>query len=174
VLRPVDLPSVFADDRIHGIDFGYRDTNEPGRIHAGVAWWVDGCLVLTTRAHGVVLVHDGTYLATDYARSFGRGAINCEHYAATVSVLGAGDEDLLAYGIRALQVPGALITSFGSEVTIRLFASDGSPLTEGSGLERICDLIARDRVPIPVNEQAKGRIVHRTDLAEHYAAASEA
>jgi len=59
-------------------------------------------------------------------------------------------------------------------VTIRLFASDGSPLTEGSGLERICDLIARDRVPIPVNEQAKGRIVHRTDLAEHYAAASEA
>jgi len=173
VLRPVDLPTVFSDDRIHGTDFGYRDTKEPGQIHAGVAWWVGGCLVLTTKAHGVVVVHDGTELAVDYARSFGQGATNCEHYAATVTVLGQGSEDLLAYGIRTLQVPGALVTAEGSEVTIRLFAADGSPLTEGSGLERICDLIARDRVPIPVNTQARGRVIHRTDLAEHFAAASE-
>ena len=173
MLRPVDLPTVFADDRIHGTDHGHKNTKDPAQIHAGLAWWVGSCLVLTTRSHGVVLVHDGTELGRDYARSFGQGATNCEHYAATVTVLGQGSEDLLAYGIRTLQAPGALITTDGDQVTVRLFAADSSPMTEGTGLERICDLIARDRVPIPVNEEAKGRIVQRTDLAEHYAAASE-
>lgn len=173
MLRPVDLPTVFADDRIHGTDYGYQETDDPAQIHAGVAWWVGGCLVLTAGMHGVVLVHDGSELAQDYARSFGQGATNCQHYAATVSVLGQGDQDLLAYGIRTLQVPGALITSQDKQVTIQLFAADGTAITEGGGLERICDLIARDRVPIPVNQQAKGRVVHRADLAEHYARATE-
>lgn len=173
MLRPVDLPTVFADDRIHGTDYGYQDTDDPAQVHAGIAWWVGGCLVLTTGVHAVVLVHDGTELARGYARSFGQGATNCKHYAATVSVLGQGDQDLLAYGIRTLQVPGVLIATDGDKVTIRLFAADGSSMTAGTGLERICDLIARDRVPIPVNDQARGRVVQRADLAEHYAAATE-
>lgn len=173
MLRPVDLPTVFADDRIHGTNYGYQDTKDPAQVHAGLAWWVGGCLVLTTKSHGVVLVHDGTELGRDYAHSLGQGATNCEHYAATVSALGAGGEDLLAYGIRALQVPGALVTTVGDQVTIRLFAADGTQMTEGTGLEWICDLIARDRVPLPVNSQAQGRVVHRADLAEHYAAATE-
>ncbi|MBV6700380.1 hypothetical protein [Kitasatospora aureofaciens] len=171
MLRPVDLPTVFADDRIHGTDHGYKDTKNPDQIHAGVAWWVGACLVLTTRSHGVALVHDGTELGHAYATNFSKGAINCQHYAATVSVIGEGGEELLQYGIRTLQIPGALITTKGTKVTIRLFAADGSPVTEGTGLERICDLIARDKVPIPVNDADRGRVVYRPDLADHYATA---
>ncbi|MDH6127964.1 hypothetical protein [Kitasatospora sp. GP82] len=163
MLNPVDLAVVFAHDRVHG--------TVPDEIHPAVAWWVGSCLVLTTRAHGVALVHDGTALAKEFTDRFCRGAINCAHYGATVSVVGEGGDDLLAYAIRTLQVPGALITTAGRHVTIRLFAASGAPITEDTGLERICDLIARDKVPIPVNDTARGRIVHRRDLAQHYAAA---
>ncbi|MDH6579509.1 hypothetical protein [Kitasatospora sp. MAP5-34] len=162
MLNPVDLPTVFAEDLVHG--------RHRAEIHPGVAWWVGSCLVLVTRSHGVALVHDGTELAKEYTGQFCRGAVNCQHYAATISVLGEGGEDLLAYAIRTLQVPGALITTVGAEVTIRLFAADGTPISEGTGLERICDLIARDKVPIPVNDTARGRVVHRPDIAQHFAA----
>ncbi|MGW1764024.1 hypothetical protein ACWCQL_08040 [Streptomyces sp. NPDC002073] len=163
MLNPVDLPTVFAEDRVHG--------RHPTEIHPAVAWWVGSCLVLATRSHGVALVHDGTELAKEYTGLFNRGAINCRHYAATVSVVGKGGEDLLAYAIRTLQVPGALITTAGAEVTIRLFAADGTPIRAGTGLERICDLIARDKVPIPVNDTARGRVVNRPDIAQHFATA---
>ncbi|GAA3368786.1 hypothetical protein GCM10020367_08550 [Streptomyces sannanensis] len=163
MLNPVDLSIVFAEDRIHG--------RHPGEIHPAVAWWVGSCLILTTRSHGVALVHDGTELAKQYAGLFNRGAINCQHFAATVSVIGEGGQDLLAYAIRTLQVPGTLISSAGAEVTIRLFASDGAEIREGAGLERICDLIARDKVPIPVNDHSRGRVIHRPDLAHYFATA---
>ncbi|MFI6155065.1 hypothetical protein ACIBCA_20490 [Kitasatospora sp. NPDC051170] len=77
----------------------------------------------------------------------------------------------MAYAIRTLQVPGARISTTGAAVTIRLFTADGALITEGTGLERICDLIARDKVPIPVNDHSRGRVVHRPDLAQHYATA---
>ncbi|WP_369185820.1 hypothetical protein [Streptomyces sp. Y1] len=163
MLNPVDLSKVFTEDRIAGL--------HPTDIHPAVAWWVGSCLVLTTGAHGVALVHDGSELAKQYCGLFNRGAINCRHFAATVSVVGEGDEELLAYAIRTLQVPGVRISTAGDEVTIRLFAADGAPITEGAGLERICDLIARDKVPIPVNDHSRGRVVHRPDLAKHYATA---
>ncbi|MDH6143284.1 MULTISPECIES: hypothetical protein [Kitasatospora] len=163
MLNPVDLGVVFGDDRIHG--------RVPDEIHPAVAWWVGSCLVLTTRAHGVALVHDGTALAKEFADRFCRGAINCQHYAATVSLVGEGGDDLLAYAIRTLQVPGATITASGRYISIRLFTANNEPIASGTGLERVCDLIARDKVPIPVNDTAKGRIVHRRDLAQYYAAA---
>ncbi|MEU7021650.1 hypothetical protein ABZ990_13450 [Streptomyces sp. NPDC046203] len=160
MLHPVDLSTVFAEDRVHG-----RHLTD---IHPAVAWWIGSCLVLTTGAHGVALVHDGTEPAKQYCGLFNRGAVNCEHYTATVSVVGAGDEELLAYAIRTLQVPGARISAFGAEVTIRLFTADGSAITDGTGLERICGLIALDKVLLPVNDRARGRVVHRPDLAKHY------
>ncbi|WP_035841309.1 hypothetical protein [Kitasatospora azatica] len=163
MLNPVDLPTLFAEDRIHGC--------HPGEIHPAVAWWVASCLVLVTESHGVALVHDGADLAKEYTSLFCRGAINCRHYAATVSVVGGGGEELLAYAIRALRVPGALITTAGAQVTIRLFAADGTPIRVGGGLERICDLIARGKVPIPVNDTARGRVVNRHDIAMHFATA---
>ncbi|BAJ30464.1 MULTISPECIES: hypothetical protein [Kitasatospora] len=163
MLNPVDLSKVIRPDSVSGRD--------PDEIHKAVAWWVGSCLVLTAKVHGVVLVDDGTELAKAYSALFAQGAINCRSYAATVSVLGEGDEDLLAYGVRTFQVPGARISSAGDQVVIRLLAADGTVIGIGSGLEKISDLIARDKVPLPVNDRARGHIVYRLDLATHYAAA---
>lgn len=171
MLNPIDLPTVFAADRVHGTSTEPFPGPRVGLIHPGVAWWIGACLILTSKANGVAVVHDGTDLGRRYTDRFCRGAVNCQHYAATVSVLGEGGHELLAYGIRTLRVPGMLISTEGCEVTMRLVNADGAPMTCGTGLELICDLIARDRVPIPVNEAARGRIVDRRDLADHYATA---
>ncbi|PWI45370.1 hypothetical protein [Streptomyces sp. ICBB 8177] len=171
MLSPVDLPSVFAPDRIHGVLTDPFPGPRPGLIHSALGWWVGSCLVLTCRAGAVAVVHDGTEPAMRLADHFARGAANCLHYAATVSIIGEGDADLLAYGVRTVQGPGALITTDAGEVTMRLLAAGGTPMTCGTGLELICDLIARDRVPIPVNAGARGRILQRRDFAHHYATA---
>lgn len=66
--------------------------------------------------------------------------------------------------------PGALLTTTDGggrqTVTIRLYDADGQPVTEDTGLVRLRKMIAADRVPLPVNDQAKGRITERRDLAE--------
>lgn len=164
MLNPVDLPRVISDDRVHG--------TYPEHIHDGVAWWIGSCLILMTQAHGVAVVHDGQDLSRQFAERFAQGAINCKHYGATVSMLGAGSEELLAYGIRTLQVPGVLITADDSgSVSMRLFTAEGKEMGEDTGLSRIREVIARDQVPIPVNETSKGRILRRDDLTEQYAVA---
>lgn len=67
-------------------------------------------------------------------------------------------------------VPGALLTTADGggrqTVTIRLYDADGQPVTEDTGLAKLREMIASDRVPIPVNDQAKGSIIERRDLVE--------
>jgi phosphomannomutase len=164
VLNPIELRAVVAGRHVHG--------HHPDEIHPGVAWWTGACLIKVQKVHGVALVHDGRELSQVFADRFARGAINCEHYAATVSDLGVGDLALLHFAIRTLQVPGVHITTTDTdEVALDLFDANANPIDENRGLARIRALMQADRVPIPVNAQARGRILHRHDLAKHFAEA---
>lgn len=163
MLHPVDFDAVVTCDGVGG--------HYPDQMHSGVGWWTGSLLILFTKANGVVVVHDGHETSKRFALRFGHGAINCQHYAATVTMLGKGDEELLRYGIRTFNVPGAYITTAGDHVSMRLFDADGKPFDETTGMRQIRHLMQTDQIPIPVNEHAKGRIVERHDLSQHYATA---
>ncbi|MEW1701096.1 hypothetical protein [Streptomyces sp. NPDC091278] len=58
-------------------------------------------------------------------------------------------------------IPGAWLTGSGDHaptITVTLYDAAGDPLTETTGLAEIRSLIADDRVPIPVNDAARGSI----------------
>ncbi|MFI9080810.1 hypothetical protein ACIGW8_30800 [Streptomyces sioyaensis] len=163
MLKPIDADAVIRDDRVAG--------TFPGEIHAGVAWWVAACFVVVSQARQMAVAHDGNPTTEEFHRRFCRGAINAQHFGCQVADLGQADEAQLVHAMKALgDVPGALLStaSDGSQqtVAIRLFEAGGRPLTEDTGLAKVREMIATDRVPIPVNDQAKGRITTRRDLLE--------
>ncbi|MFE4579453.1 hypothetical protein [Streptomyces chartreusis] len=142
----------------------------PGQIHEGVAWWLGACLVVTQKAERIIVAHDdGASVLDEFFSRFCKGAINAEHYACNVEAMGAGTRDSLVSQLQQEAVPGAWLTSWdsdaGTTVHIELFDRAGLPLDE-TGLADIRRRIAEDRVPIPVNDQAKGRIVYRHDPTE--------
>jgi hypothetical protein len=162
VLNPIDAEVVIRDGRIAG--------TFPAEIHHGVAWWVASCFVVTSKTHQLAVAHDGHPTTAEFHRLFCRGAINAQHFACQVSDLGAADEARLLRATKDLgETPGALLTTTQDEdrhhVTIRLYDTQGQQVTDDSGLAAIRDMIAADRIPIPVNDQARGRIVDRRDLA---------
>ncbi|MGW1051095.1 hypothetical protein ACWDBD_05915 [Streptomyces sp. NPDC001118] len=163
MLNPIDTDAVIQDGRVAGI--------YPGEIHEGVAWWVAACFVVVSQARQVAVAHDDHPTTAEFHRRFCRGAINAEHWGCRVSSLGTADEARLLQAMKRLGgVPGALLTTadVGGQrtVAIRLYDADGQPVTEETGLARLREMIATDRVPIPVNDQAKGRITQRRDLVE--------
>lgn len=163
MLNPIDSDAVIRDGRIAGAF--------PGEIHEGVAWWVAACFVVISQARQMAVAHDKHPDTAEFHRRFCRGAVNAEHWGCQVSSLGTADEAQLLHAMRELGgVPGALLTTTdsggggGQMITIRLYDADGRPVTEDTGMARLRKMIASDRIPIPVNDQAKGHITERRDL----------
>ncbi|MGW6908432.1 hypothetical protein [Streptomyces sp. NPDC054940] len=163
MLSPIDTDAVIRDGRVAGVF--------PGEIHEGVAWWVAACFAVISQSREMAVAHDGHGTTAEFHRRFCLGAINAEHWGCQISSLGTADEAQLLRAMKELGgVPGALLTTTESggqqTVTIRLYDAGGQPVTEDSGLARLREMVASDRVPIPVNDQAKGGITERRDLVE--------
>lgn len=163
MLNPIDTDTVIRDGGASGL--------YPQEIHAGVAWWIAACFVVTTKTDRLVVAHDGNPTSIDFFRRLCLGAINAQHYACTVVTLGdAADAMLLDVMHATGDVPGVSISSvpaaLGTMVTITLYDRHGKPLTETTGLADIRAMIARDRVPIPVNSSSKGRVQPHGQEAE--------
>lgn len=163
MLNPINTDAVIRDGRFSGVF--------PGEMHEGVAWWCAACFVVVSQVRQMAVAHDGRPATAGFYRRFCRGAINAEHWGCQVSSLGTADENQLLHAMKELGgVPGAMLSTADDggrqTVTIRLYNADGQPLTEDTGLARMRQMIAFDRVPIPVNDQAKGHITERRDLVE--------
>ncbi|GHH12567.1 hypothetical protein [Streptomyces rubradiris] len=163
MLQPIDTDRIIRDSRVSG--------SYPEEIHQGVAWWVAACFVVVSGAGQMAVAHDDHPVTDGFHRRFCLGAINAGHWRCQVCTLGVADEAQLLYAMQELGcVPGALLTTAESgtrpTVTIRLYDTQGRPVAEDTGLAMVREMIARDRVPLPVNEQAKGRITSRRDLLE--------
>ncbi|WP_409472287.1 hypothetical protein [Streptomyces sp. HC307] len=155
MLNPIDTDAVIRDGGAVG--------KYPGEIHDGVAWWLGACFVVTQRARRIAVAHDGHPVSADMAHRFCRGAVNAQHYACNVRFIGHQTEEVLLKTLaRSEGVPGVMLGSDGVHesptVRIRLFNSHGALMDDTNGLVEIRRLIAEDRVPIPVNAQAKGTI----------------
>ncbi|MFE5889144.1 hypothetical protein ACFQ6E_09420 [Streptomyces sp. NPDC056462] len=163
MLNQIDTDAVIRDGRVAGAF--------PGEIHEGVAWWVAACFVVVSQARQMAVAHDGHDTTAGFHRRFCLGAINADYWGCQISSLGTADEAQLLHAMKELGgVPGALLTTteIGGQqnITILLYDADGQPVTEGTGLAKLREMVASDRVPIPVNDQAKGNITERRDLVE--------
>ncbi|MFI2078107.1 hypothetical protein [Streptomyces triculaminicus] len=157
MLNQVDAEKVIRDGSASG--------RFPGEIHEGVGWWVGACLVAVTRATRIAVAYDGRATSATFHRRLCRGAMNAQHFACTVHDLHVAGEDKLLAAMKDLGgAPGALVTTTagnnGEMVRIAVYGRDGQVLGEDAGLARIRRLITEDRVPRPVNGQARGRIEH--------------
>lgn len=156
MLNPIDAGTVVRDGGAHG--------RFPGQIHAGVAWWMAACFVVTVRACRLVVAHDGKSTSVEFFDRLCQGAVNAQHYACQVLDRGQADQVALLAAMRqAGDAPGILVTTKENggdtaQITIALYGRDGKPLDEPGGLAAIRRMIAEDRVPIPVNETSKGRV----------------
>ncbi|MFC1227344.1 MULTISPECIES: hypothetical protein [Streptomyces] len=155
MLNPVDTAAVIRDGGAVG--------QYPDQIHEGVAWWLGACMIVTLQASRLTVAHDGHPVSAVFADRLCRGAINARHYACNVRHLGRqSEQELLAAMPDPHQAPGAWLSADVAEsfttVRIRLYDSHGALLDDANGLAAIRDLIAQDRVPIPVNTRAKGSI----------------
>lgn len=155
MLNPIDADAVIRDGGAVG--------TYPSEIHEGVAWWLGACLVVTQNARRVAVAHDGHSVIAEFAHRFCKGAINAHHYACNVRFIGRQTEERLLKTLAHFNgVPGAMLAASGGDesatVHIKLFNSHGILLDDTNGLAEIRRLIAEDRVPIPVNAQARGTI----------------
>lgn len=155
VLKPINTAAVIRDGGVVG--------RFPGEIHLGVAWWVGACLVVVSEADRVVVAHDGQEVSTSFHGRLCSGAVNARHHACKVSDIGTANETELLSTMKALgTAAGAMVTTTalegGVSVRIAVYDAQGILLTEKTGMGTIRRLIAEDRVPIPVNESAKGRV----------------
>ncbi|MFJ4152730.1 hypothetical protein ACIP10_34860 [Streptomyces galbus] len=100
-------------------------------------------------------------MSSIFAERLGQGAINAEHYACRVNDLGTHPETELLKVARSIGGPAAWVftqTGNGLLVQVRLYTGAGVLLDDSNGLAAIRGRIDQDRVPIPVNYQAKGTI----------------
>ncbi|WP_079169571.1 hypothetical protein [Streptomyces sp. C8S0] len=117
----------------------------------------------------MAVAYDRHQVTAEFRHRFLKGAVNAEHWACHVSDLGTATDSQLLNAMRQLgDIPGAHLSTQATEddviVTIRLYAADGSPLDEDTGLARIRDMISHDRVPIPVNTAARGKVTDDRSL----------
>ncbi|MGW7610985.1 hypothetical protein ACWGKW_27685 [Streptomyces sp. NPDC054766] len=154
MLNPIDTTAVIRDGGAVG--------HYPGQIHQAVGWWLGACLIVTMKTSRLAVAHDGHPVSVGFADRLSRGAINAEHYACHVRHLGQQPEAELLAAANAFEAPAARVSTGAANgtdtVRIRLYTPHGTLLDEANGLAAIRDLIDRDRVPIPVNTQAKGTI----------------
>jgi hypothetical protein len=156
MLNPIDAEAVIRDSGAIG--------RFPGEIHEGVAWWVASCFVVASEASRLAVGCDTHPVTAEFFRRFCRGAINARSHACTVTSLATVDESVL---LGFLQDNAPLVGAYLSTTTeadgiqlvrITLYDQQSQPLCEDTGLAEIRRMIAEDRVPIPVNEHAKGHI----------------
>ncbi|MFE6485421.1 hypothetical protein ACFVGN_21125 [Streptomyces sp. NPDC057757] len=155
MLNPIDAAAVIRDGGAVG--------RFPGQLHESVAWWLGACLVVTQNPRRIVVAHNGHPAITEFASRLCRGAINAQHYACNVRHMGHQTEERFLATLQHLQgAPGAWLSGEGDDgattVQIQLYNAQGILLDETNGLADIRRLIAEDRVPIPVNDQARGTI----------------
>ncbi|MEU1211436.1 hypothetical protein ACFYSH_19280 [Streptomyces sp. NPDC005791] len=163
MLSPIDTDAVIRDGGVTGAF--------PDELHEAVAWWVAACFVVVGRVRQMAVAHDSHPITAGFYQRFCCGAINAQHFGCQVSSLGVADEAQLIHAMKRLGgVPGALLTTADvggrQTVTIRLYDVDGRSVTEDTGLAGLRQMIVSDRVPLPVNDHAKGRIIERRDLVE--------
>jgi hypothetical protein len=155
MLNPIDTAAVIREGGAIG--------RFPGDLHEGVGWWLGACLVVNQKATRLALAHNGHPAAVRFAGPALSGAINAEHYACLVRDLGHQTEEALQRVLATEQTPGIYLAADGDpahcHIRITLYDRDAAPLREETGLAEIRRRIAEDRVPIPVNAKAKGRIV---------------
>ncbi|WP_175409721.1 hypothetical protein [Streptomyces sp. TRM64462] len=161
MLNPIDAGRVIRHRQVSG--------RFPTDLHQGVAWWVAACFVVATKATRMAVAHDDHRVTAEFHHRFLQGAVNAQHWACHVSDLGtATDRQLLDAMDHLGGIPGAHLATKPTEnnliVTIRLYAADGRALDEDTGLARIRDMISHDRVPIPVNTDAKGKVTDHSSL----------
>jgi hypothetical protein len=90
--------------------------------------------------------------------------------ARSTAINGITQDAFLAYTRRRRPLAGAYVaTAPGPDgvnvVRIHLYDTNGQSLQEATGLARIRQMIAEDRVPIPVSDSARGTIEHRAPTA---------
>jgi hypothetical protein len=134
-----------------------------GEIHEGVAWWLGACLVVTHKATRIAVAHDGHPTIAEFAHRFCHGAVNAQHYACNVKYLSHQTEERLVHTLKSHHgIPGAWLSTSGPDgaptIRITLYNGQGLAVDDTNGLAEIRRMIAEDRVPIRVNEQAKGTI----------------
>ncbi|MFJ9718173.1 hypothetical protein ACIRPQ_19880 [Streptomyces sp. NPDC101213] len=155
MLNPIDTAAVIRDGGAVG--------DYPDRIHEGVGWWLGACLVVTAKTSCLAVAHDEHPVSAAFASRLCQGAINAQHYACTVRFLGRHSEKELLAAASSFGAPAAWVSTTAADgadtVRIRLYTQHGVLLDEDSGLAAIRDLIDHDRVPIPVNDGAKGTVV---------------
>ncbi|GGX98059.1 hypothetical protein [Streptomyces fructofermentans] len=152
MLSPIDTAAVIRDGGAIG--------RHPKQIHEAVGWWLGACLVVTLKASGLAVAHDGHRVSARFADRLCQGAINAQHYACTVHLLGHASEQELLATAKGLESPAAWLSTepTNDTVRIRLYTRHGTLLDESTGLSDIRDLIDCDHVPIPVNTKDKGTI----------------
>lgn len=161
-----DISNVVLDEEVAG----RADTDMP----AGLAWWLAALLVVTQRADAAVVVHDGEPTSLLFAEKFLRGAINADSQAAQAIQAGQGSPEYLLWCVAHLAAPGMLITTVDGLTSMRLHRADGTTIG-GAALANLRDRLARNRVPLPVNDQARGTIHDRAqELQQAWKAAQEA
>lgn len=155
VLNPINTAAVLREGT------GKASGRHPDEIHAGVAWWLGACLVVTQQAAEIAVAHDGNPVSTEYAIRLARGATNAQHYKCHVTgfVAPTTRSELLRRAVVLGGVPSVHITVTPEDVvTLALFDTEGKPLSEEAGMARIRTMIEQDRVPIPVNDSSRGTI----------------
>jgi hypothetical protein len=125
--------------------------------------------VATTQARRLYVGCDRGPATAEFFRRLCHGAINSHHHACHVLTLTGVDEAELLAAMNGCG-PGAYVTTTAGDgaedicVSIRLYDEHAQLLQEDTGLAAIRAIIAEDRIPIPVNEAARGRIEeHRPD-----------
>ncbi|MGA4540146.1 hypothetical protein ACPA54_09130 [Uniformispora flossi] len=152
-INPINTVQVIRDGGAHG--------QIPGDLHVGVGWWLAACLVVVERASTVVIGHDGAAVSAEIHDRACGGVRNAEHYACCALSLGHVTESRVLDAVSSLGAPGIHVSIDryrGRMVSIRLYGRKGALLEESTGLARIRQLIAEDRVPRPVNSAAQGRL----------------
>ncbi|WP_326841032.1 hypothetical protein OHB33_00715 [Streptomyces sp. NBC_01558] len=155
MLNPIDTDAVIRNGGAVG--------RYPDQIHGAVGWWMGSCLVVTAKASRLAVAHDGHPVSIEFADRLCQGATHAQHYACTVRYLRQRPAEELLAEAKAYEAPAAWVSTQpaapGDTVHIRLYTTHGILLDETNGLADIRDLINQDRVPIPVNTQAQGKIV---------------
>lgn len=157
MLKPVDAESVIREGGAVG--------RFPGDLHPGVAWWLGACFVVAGAAERLVVGSGEGPVAGEFFRRLCLGAINAHHHACRVTAVEDVPEEVFLRYVRGHGPLAAAYVSAAAEpdgdshiVHVRLYDAAGVRLEEDTGLARIRRMIAEDRVPIPVNDSARGTI----------------
>ncbi|MGQ4344060.1 hypothetical protein [Streptomyces sp. SAS_275] len=154
MLNPIDTAAVIRDGGAVG--------RYPDQIHEAVGWWLGSCLVVTAKTSRLAVAHDGHPVSIGFADRLCQGATHAQHYACTIRYLRQRPAEELLAEAKSFEAPAAWVSTApaasGDTVRIRLYTTNGVLLDETNGLADIRNLIERDRIPIPVNTQAQGKI----------------